>query len=211
MVKLQLFNMRAKRNMTLMMCIMLLSASGNAGSIYTRWGRSTCPSTSELVYEGIVGNSYYTEIGGGSNYLCLPQDPDNLEVDAGRAGVRAFVYSAEYETSSFTPLAHLHDHGVPCAVCKVTGRGAVLMIPAKTRCPTYWVKEYTGYLMSAYYGHVHQTEFVCVDKNAEEVPGTHVSTNGALLYPVEARCDIGDLPCLPYVNGNEMACVVCTV
>ena len=34
------------------------------------------------------------------------------------------------------------------------------------------------------------------------------SKNGALLYLVEGVC--GTLPCLPYVNGRELTCAVCT-
>ncbi|XP_036355115.1 uncharacterized protein LOC118761383 [Octopus sinensis] len=45
------------------------------GSLYTRWGRTTCPCNSRLVYDGVVGGQFYTQSGGGSNLLCLPNDP----------------------------------------------------------------------------------------------------------------------------------------
>ena len=45
-------------------------------------------------------------------------------------------------------VSTLHDHNAPCAVCHVSTRVAVLMIPAWRHCPSQWTLEYTGYLMS---------------------------------------------------------------
>jgi len=44
----------------------------SSGSTYVRWGRMTCPSTSELVYDGYAGGGYHGEQGLGTTYLCLP-------------------------------------------------------------------------------------------------------------------------------------------
>ena len=74
------------------------------------------------------------------------------------------------------------------------------MIPATNKCPPGWTKEYHGYLMTSHRGHKHASAYVCVDSDAEVVPGSHGNTNGALLYVVESAC--GALPCRP--------CVVCT-
>lgn len=52
------------------------------------------------------------------------------------------------------------------------------------------------------------TDYICVDNDAEYVPGTKANKDGALLYPVEGVC--GSLPCKPYVNGRELTCAVCT-
>ena len=84
----------------------------------------------------------------------------------------------------------------------------MLMMPARNDCPSGWTKEYHGYLMTAYYAHAHSTEFICVDGNPEYVHGSQQNRDGALLYPVEGRC--GSLPCLPYVEGRELTCAVCT-
>ena len=87
-------------------------------------------------------------------------------------------------------------------------RGSMLMMPARNDCPSGWTEEYKGYLMTAYHGHQHSTDFICVDGDPEYVPGSHANKNGALLYPVEGVC--GSLPCLPYVSGRELTCAVCT-
>ena len=52
----------------------------NGGVVYTRWGKTTCPSVSgtTLVYAGRAGGTYYSHKGGAANYLCMPDDPDYL-------------------------------------------------------------------------------------------------------------------------------------
>jgi len=97
------------------------------GSTYVRWGRTSCPSTSELVYEGYAGGGSYGHTGTGTNYLCLPKDPQ-WAPDTTPA-YKGFVHGAEYQThDSF--LDGLKDNDVPCAVCK-TNSSNVLMIPAR--------------------------------------------------------------------------------
>ena len=39
-------------------------------------------------------------------------------------------------------LNYFQEHDAPCAVCRVALQGTMLMIPAKTTCPTYWTEEY---------------------------------------------------------------------
>ncbi|XP_072021041.1 short-chain collagen C4-like [Amphiura filiformis] len=166
---------------------------------------------STTLFLGIVSGSHYTQIGGGANYLCLPLEPEDLQAEAGTGGTRSFLYTAEYQIDNFEPFSHLHDHDVPCSVCRVTGRSTLLMIPAKATCPSDWTSEYKGYLMSATTAHAHQTEYICVDEDAEARRGTHENRDGSLMYLVEGTCGTHGLPCLPYVEGNELACVVCTI
>ncbi|KAK3107805.1 hypothetical protein FSP39_022618 [Pinctada imbricata] len=85
---------------------------------------------------------------------------------------------------------------------------AELVYSGKTNCEKSWTKQYSGYLMSGYHGHVAASQYVCVDKDAETLPGTSSNNEGKLLYSVEARCR--PLPCPPYVEGRELACVVCS-
>ncbi|XP_072024156.1 uncharacterized protein [Amphiura filiformis] len=184
--------------------------AGTTGSVYIRWGRTTCPSTSELGYAGIAGGKRYNQAGSGSNYLCLPDTPEYDNYHAGTHTNRGYVYSAGYQIYDFPPFAGKHDHDVPCAVCIATNRGILMMIPAKMTCPSGWNREYHGYLMSERYSHS-STEFVCVDRNPEVRSDSSASNqDGVLFYPVEGRCDGGNLPCAPYINGAELTCAVCT-
>ena len=68
----------------------------NGGVVYTRWGKTSCPNITgtELVYAGRAGGSWHRQMGGGANYLCMPNDPDYLQY---QPGVQRFspVYGAE--------------------------------------------------------------------------------------------------------------------
>jgi len=126
------------------------------GSTYVRWGRTTCPETSELVYDGYAGGGNYGETGSGTNYLCLPKDPEwTQEQSTPNYG---YIYGAEYVTPG-SILGALQDHDVPCAVCHSNSTN-VLMVPAKQTCHTGWIREYTGYLMGEYYGHPASKEYI---------------------------------------------------
>ena len=166
-------------------------------------------------YVGIAGfaaGSDHAHSGGGSNYLCLPRDPEWGKTTAGfQSG--GHLYGAEYQMpSSNDPFSKanarsLYDNDVPCAVCHVASRPTKLMIPGKLSCPGGWTREYLGYLMADYYKH-YRTTYVCVDKAPEVVQGGEANLNGVLFYNTEARC--GSLPCPNYVDGWEVTCVVCS-
>ena len=159
---------------------------------------------------GRMGGNHYTHPGGGVNYLCLPDKPKYDKYKEGHQSA-GYVYGTEYEVNTVPGLfkkQNLHDHDAPCVVCYVNSRGSMLMMPARNDCPTGWTEEYHGYLMTSYHNHKSQKDFICVDEDADYVPGSGADQNGALLYPVEGVC--GSLPCLPYVAGREMTCAVCT-
>ena len=113
------------------------------------------------------------------------------------------------ETFTGAPLSAVNNHNVPCAVCYASTKVAVTMIPAKTRCPSTWTLEYSGYLMSEGKWSNHgRTMYECVDKNPDSVPGSASDTNGALFYHVEASCN--GMLCPPYDPQKELTCAVCT-
>ena len=169
--------------------------------VYTRWGKSSCPSVSGtmLMYTGRAGGTWWNHKGGAANYLCMPDnDPDYLSYTPGVQGY-SYVYGAEHSTRG-GPLRAVSQHNVPCAVCYVSTKVAVTMIPATTQCPSTW-------LMSGYYNHCH-TIYECVDTIPDSVPGSASNTDGALLYHVEASCK--GMLCPPYDPQKELTCAVCT-
>ncbi|XP_019632053.1 PREDICTED: short-chain collagen C4-like [Branchiostoma belcheri] len=182
------------------------------GAVYVRWGRKTCPDSlgTEMVYSGVAGGTWYDQSGGGTNYQCLPTDPQWGRYLDGVEEYKAYMYGAEYQLNTNVPLGStsLHDNDVPCAVCYVPTRGSKLMIPARNTCYSGWTREYHGYLMAEHHSHPGSKEFVCVDEQPEVMPGGQANRDGALFYPVEARC--GSLPCPNYEEGRELTCVVCT-
>ncbi|XP_035657362.1 collagen alpha-2(IX) chain-like [Branchiostoma floridae] len=88
------------------------------------------------------------------------------------------------------------------------GTGTETVYSGRAGGPMYNEAGGGSYLMAGYHGHSSRTEFVCMDGEAEALPGGEGDENGALFYPVESRC--GSLPCPPYVEGRELTCVVCT-
>ena len=179
--------------------------------MYVRWGHDQCPLTAQLVYSGRAGGSHFTQAGGGSNPQCLPLDPNFLAPISGDQRYRALMYGAEYETHTYSN-SHVHgrhDTEVPCAVCHVSNRTAVYMVPAKYTCPSGWTREYYGYLMAEWHGGSHhRSQFTCVDTVLKSVIGSSPNIQGLLFFFVEGRC--GSLPCPPYDNTKELSCAVCT-
>jgi len=179
----------------------------SSGNTYIRWGRTTCPpeTGARVLYDGYVGGSYYSHTGGGSNYLCLPRDPELVNIVG---GARSYVYGAEYETPvTDHKFAQLNDQEVPCVVC-LTPHTNTVMIPAKATCHPGWILEYSGFLMTEYYQY-HRRDYVCMDGDAEPLDDSYGNQNGALFHFVEGSC--GSLPCGPYRNNYELTCAVCSL
>ena len=170
---------------------------------YIRWGNSTCPYGADTIYSGVAAGSWYDHTGAAVNPLCLPPDPQYLLSVAGYQNW-ARLYSVEYHTSG-TPLDHSADRNMPCALCQVYGRTNKIMIPSHYECPLGWRREYYGYLMAGYYAHKAATQYTCVDKRVEQIPGSGSNHDGYLLHTVEAHCGYF-FPC----SDKELTCVVCT-
>ena len=178
---------------------------------YIRWGKSSCPNVTgtQLIYAGRAGGSSFATQGGGAEKLCLPLDPDYIDVPQSTSAFRfSTLLGAEYQTYN-GPQNNLQNHNVPCAVCYASTRAAMIMVPAITQCPSSWTREYYGYLMTecGATGH-HRSSFDCVDVNPDVVPGGIGNTNGALFYYVIATCN--GLQCPPYEANRVVSCAVCT-
>ncbi|XP_052066717.1 short-chain collagen C4-like [Mytilus californianus] len=180
----------------------------NTGVTYVRWGKKGCPKGVDIVYSGQVGGNQYSYKGGGVNYLCLPNDPENGQH---QPYSNDQVHGGEYELgSSMKPSGwseSMHNKEVPCSVCYQKRRSAVMMIPGRQTCYKGWNSEYNGYLMSDNNGHF-KRDYACVDKSAEPLDKKNGDENGALFYPLRTKC--GSLRCPPYTNEVDVLCVVCT-
>ena len=180
------------------------------GVTYTRWGRTTCPTTqgTQLLYAGRAGGTHYAHKGGAANYLCMPNNPDHLLYQSG-VGAPSQVAGTEYWFKSMPSLSSFNHNNVPCAVCYVATRSVSVMIPAKTQCPTQWTLEYAGYLMTQYYNYNSRTMYECVDKDPESIPGSAGGSDPrAVMEVVEPTCN--GLLCPPYDAEKELTCCVCT-
>ena len=189
-----------------------------AGATYIRWGRTSCPEGSSLLYTGRVGGTYYKNSGGAANYLCLPDNPE-YSTEAMRKPVskNSQVHGAEYELENVDlfNIPGNNDHTVPCSLCHAKERSTVIMIPAKLTCPdSTWTLEYTGIIMSAstYYQYQnYRSMYECMDRRAESLPGNRSTSNmnGAGFHYASVFCHTF-LHCPPYKENIALSCVVCS-
>ena len=93
------------------------------------------------VLAGFAAGTYYDTRGGGSNYQCMPLDPEYGEHAPG--GFNAILSGVEYRMSHNDLLNRFIYQNVPCARCYTTN-SAVMMIPGKRSCPSTWKREYEG-------------------------------------------------------------------
>ncbi|VDI80416.1 Hypothetical predicted protein [Mytilus galloprovincialis] len=182
---------------------------GHQGETYIRWGKSSCPQKATLVYDGYAAGNDDSIGGSGSNFLCLPKNPDWKEYTSGANTHTGRIFGVEYEILNHKPYPKsFHNQDMPCAVC-LTARSMVLMVPGKLKCHKGWKKEFSGYLMSEMSTSTRTpSQYICVDEKLESVPGGAAGRNQCVVYPVEAVC--GNLKCPPYVGGRELTCVVCS-
>ena len=171
-------------------------------------GNSTCPYGADTIYSGVVAGSYFAYEGATVDPLCIPKtlNQQYLKYERNYQG-HIQLYGAQYKTSTGSPLNHINNCNVPCALCQVTGRTNQIMIPSRYECPNGWRREYYGYLMAGYYGNKAATQFTCVDESLELIPGSGSDGGGYLFYTVEANLNCDIIPC----NEKELTCVVCTM
>lgn len=147
----------------------------------------------------MAAGAFWSEQGGGSDHLCLPDNRDSLLVSDGQQNERNYVYGVEYQAEEGPALSNVLDHDVPCAVCYTAERVNTIMIPGKINCTSSsWTREYYGYLMSSRHTQ-HRVSYKCVDVDAEGIPGSAGNNQGSLLYFSELAG-----------SGDELTCVICT-
>ena len=118
--------------------------------MYTRWGRTMCPTGATQVYTGIAATSSSSVDGGTSDTLCMPETPQYLSTDT-TATYTDQLNSVEYKTfgTPSTPFRNVKEHNMPCAVCHTDTKEVVLMIPAQHSCPApRYLRTFTGAMTS---------------------------------------------------------------
>ena len=199
---------RQNRELT---CAVCRPPSQTSGSLYTRWGRKTCPTDSQIIYSGIAAGSSHSNSGSGANTLCLTTSPQYGDHnDQNQEG--SWLGGIRYQTSGYglRTFSVVHSHRVPCSVCFLEEKSSNFMQPGNVTCPAGWHREYAGYLMAAHYSHW-KSNWACVDENPESLGYT--SSGFSYFYPVELIC--GSIKCNTgrdgsYYRYQEMSCAVCS-
>lgn len=178
------------------------------GSVYTRWGRTTCPSTAEKLYQGFAARGHSGHPGSGANNLCLTDKPTYASFSDGNQN-GALIYGITYESSGLSPdFDSVYHRTAPCAVC-FSPTDANIMYPGRTDCPKNWKVEYTGYVMAEWYTS-YKGNWACVDEKPESIKSQVGSQ--ARWYMTEIEC--GSIWCRNqegrYIQNRELTCSVCT-
>ena len=182
----------------------------SSGVAYVRWGLSSCPSGSTIVYSGRAAGKKYNQKGGTTDFLCLPDDPLYRSSDTSHSHYTG-LYSVEYEIfgSSEAALRNLVQSDVSCALCYSNSKSVQFMLPARHTCQPGWNTEYSGYMMSEWIRSDRQpTTTICIDEMAQPLPGSAISIDPAVVYVMKATCN--GLLCPPYDAGRPLTCAVCT-
>ncbi|KAL4229863.1 hypothetical protein ACF0H5_010254 [Mactra antiquata] len=178
------------------------------GSVYIRWGRNECQDKAEVIYKGFTAGKKHNDKGSGSNTVCLPEDPSWLNYSTSDYP-RGTVYGTEIDVEEPNGIFEnkVNNQDIPCVACHIK-KGSVIMIPGRGHCYTGWNLEYAGYLMAEFHGHPGPHNHVCVDHHPDFIQGGGGNANEHILYLTISKC--GSLPCPPYANDKELACVVCS-
>ena len=178
-------------------------------SPYVHWGSRSCDNGAELLYDGFIAGSHYTQGGQGANYLCMHPNVQWPELVHSGNDDQSILYPTEYEVaSSVDPNTVGHDHEAACAMCVRPSSASTYVQWGRTSCSNGHTAEYTGYVMSTTYSQA-KSEFICVDSARVPAAGSSSgSQDGALLYFTEFDAVIGGSG---YVTNKEVACTVCSV
>lgn len=162
---------------------------------------------------GRIGGSHHYHVGGGSNFLCMPEKPVySKTTKADQNAYRAYIYPVEYEIYTGIFETELQYRGLNyfksnCSLCNAKGKSSVAMIPGWTDCPKGWTKEYGGYLMAPG-KEFYRAEYICVDAKPNLSAGQKGKNVGYLNF-VDTNCDA--LDCGKFKKDLEVSCVVCSL
>jgi len=198
----------------------LHSIVADVGTSYVHWGRSTCGPIARLLYTGYIAGSWYADLGGGGNSLCVPDEPDfeksvdGYQDSSGLWGTEYEIKQPDY-SNLFSTLNNnkkqLHNYDAVCALCYIPNSSDNFMLPGRQDCGksnSDFHLLYKGFLMTLRKAHT-RVSYICVDEAPEGRPGTESDVDGNLLYPVEVEGNCKSLPCPQYENLHEVTCAVC--
>ena len=189
-------------------CAFCASTGATRGATYVRYGQYACSASSVTLYSGVTGGSFYSDVGGGPDYMCMPPSPTYDSFTDGTQGGGRIFYT-EYELTGSGVVRHrgLQDREVPCAYCEATGRRTSFMFPARYTCPNRFTLDYMGFMVAPHNSQ-RRSEFSCMDYEAVTGRNTAPSNeNGALFYPVQ----VNDFPLgFAYQQFRELSCARCS-
>ncbi|XP_067949037.1 uncharacterized protein [Watersipora subatra] len=190
------------------------SYSGD-GLIFTRWGRVVCPQTATLVYSGYAAAANpVLGMGGSTELECLSTYPSWHANSPTSLQTSTKIFAAKFSLGSHTGIFHqaADNSVITCAVC-LSNNSPVVTIPGRVDCPSTWLREYNGYMMSTP-GLTNQMFFssrnYCVDRSPDYYTGHNNNKGLKLTFLQAGSCYQNRHPCKNYRENHRLACVVCS-
>lgn len=205
------------RSVIFSLIIILSFNFSDAGVSFTRWGRTVCPTGSQVLYKGYMAGPYTNAGGGGGNFLCVHETPKFLRpIPGDQLGSRIFgtefdigdAVNGLFKTDNASG-GKLGNQDMVCVLCYVSDSFDKMMIPGRTDCgDTGYDLMYFGFLVAELNVDRKRSEYICLDEAPEGRPGGEGNNDHSIIYPVDVVC--GSLPCDKYINNYEMTCALCT-
>ncbi|KAK7503736.1 hypothetical protein BaRGS_00004859, partial [Batillaria attramentaria] len=143
------------------------NVQSSQGSTFVRWGRTVCPPGSDIIHTGYAGGAGYTNSGSGANRVCLTDKPvfdDHTMLSGGHGNLHGAQYWVQGHQRT----------DVLCVLCHAP-YSATFMVPGTNRCPQGSTLQYHGHLTVGDYTHSAPSEYVCLDAQPEDRPGSQAS------------------------------------
>ena len=163
---------------------------------YERIGYKECPKGQDVekIYDGITvsynTSSHYT------GFRCMSTNESYIKYHgiSNYTSTEQIIFGKVAEYKTFTKA---NDHNAACVVCRVKGRGSIMILPGTFECLVSWTMEYSGYLM---------TGNTCVDTNMTTIASTRIYNGGPTLRHEVATSEIYN----EYDEYKVLSCVVCS-
>ncbi|KAF8769801.1 hypothetical protein HNY73_017410 [Argiope bruennichi] len=179
------------------------------GSHYTHWGSDACPSQTVLVFGGVMSTTDRDSIGS-SQYTCMPNDkqyPEGNNNSDDEIGDYPQVQQVAFVSRKKN--GEQKRKAIKCSSCRVPGKSTTTMLVAKTECPSGWVKQYQGTLISTDIQQV-RGQLVCLDTSKPFEDISEDTESLTVVTEVSPKC--GSYPCSGGVSASTaLPCVVCSI
>lgn len=189
------------------------------GSTYIRWGRLSCPQMSSLVYSGYISgpiSSRYST--SGTDLQCIPKDYDHITGSPHDMNDQITPNSTNtiLATATFDHRENkdLRNREIACALCLIH-KSSQIMIPNGKHCPSDWIKEYDGWLMTSSGSKRDKalSSHICIDRVTTVRDVLSEFTPSLQLSRIQqGTCVVGSSlnNCRTFENLRHVPCVVCS-
>ena len=164
---------------------------------------------------GIIGSASSGATGGGVDFLCLPKNPE-WHATSTSPSYDSWIGSVSYQVSGYIFSSSADNKRARCAQCYTNSRPAIMMIPGRKSCPSYWTEEYNGYLMASQESLNHPSRYICVGSLSTYYSyssSSYYQYSGYLTF-VKADCSgyatLDECSSGEYQHGRVLTCAVCS-